>query len=272
MLPRLVLMVGFSCTAALAQDARSWIDASTGIEFVRIEKGCFSMGLPPKTFADENSDLEYRARTEAPDHQVCLDAYWLARHEVTEGQWQAVMGSRRSPRSAEHPVTDVSWDEAQVFLNKLNQLSVAGGGRRRFRLPTEAEWERACRAGAPAQRSSIGWDKLYDKAWFSSNYGDSSGRRLAGLMPVGGKAANAWGLHDMLGNAWEWVADGYQADAYTRHALFNPLHVVSDGRRVIRGGSIRTSGWMLRCEMRGWLQASDRMDTVGLRLATEDER
>jgi len=85
---------------------------------------------------------------------------------------------------------------------------------------------------------------------------------------AGGKAANAWGLHDMLGNAWEWVADGYQADAYTRHALFNPLHVVSDGRRVIRGGSIRTSGWMLRCERRGWLPASDRMDTVGLRLAT----
>ena len=159
-----------------------------GMEFAWVPAGEFLMG----STSAEADDVE------RPVTRVRISrGYWLGRHEVTQSEWQAVTGTNPSHNTGcgRCPVEEVSWEDAQEFLGRLNAR--AGGAR--YRLPTEAEWEYAARAGTVRDRYSANLDAI---AWCDDNSGAST-------QPAGRKAPNAWGLHDMLGNVWEWVQDWY---------------------------------------------------------------
>ena len=158
-----------------------------GMEFVWIPPGEFRMG---STSSEANNN-------ERPVTEVRISAgFWLGKYEVTQSEWESVMDSNPSRFSGcpRCPVERVSWEDVQGFIRRLNSQE----GREVYRLPTEAEWEYAARAGTAGDR----YGNLDAIAW----YGENSGNRT---QPVGGKTPNAWGLHDMLGNVWEWVEDWY---------------------------------------------------------------
>ena len=171
------------------------VDLGGGLkmEFLLIPAGDFMMG-------DESSE------DERPIHKVQITKpFYLGRDEVTQEQWQAVMGSNPSRfKGAKNPVESVSWEDCLKFLKKLNAMFVVRGGE--YGLPTESQWEYACRAGTTS-KWSFGDDakSLGDYAWCAKNSGGAT-------HPVGQKKPNAWGLHDMQGNVWEWCADWYVSD------------------------------------------------------------
>ena len=188
-----------------------------GIEFAWIPAGEFRMGSTSSE-ADSDEQLVTQVRISR--------GFWLGQYEVTQAEWQAVMGSNPSyfdecGRSC--PVETVSWDDAQEFIGRLNGRS----GGNRYRLPTEAEWEYAARAGTTGDRYTANLDAI---AWCGESL------LSGGTHPVGQKEANAWGLHDMLGNVWEWVEDWY--DSYPGGAVTDPRGPGSGSDRVNRGG-----GW-----------------------------
>jgi len=256
------ILLGLLALSAQGRD-NTWTEPVTGMVFVAISKNCFPMGTS-KVLAPGGS-LGWKrmgftgslTADEAPRHEVCLDAFWMARHEVRLSDWQAVMPQGEVARERSRPATGVSWDQAQDFVARLNELS---GKQQDFRLPTEAEWEYACRAG----RNEAGEPPLaevFDMAWFSGTH-----RTLLKPAPVGILKPNAWGLHDLLGNAWEWVEDGYRADAYARHVLFNPVAQGERKQRVIRGGSYRSEANQMRCGNRAFYAGDDTLPQIGFRL------
>lgn len=170
-----------------------------GMEFVKIAPGEFMMGC---STGDSQCDAD-----ENPAHRVQITkAFQIGKFEVTQAQWQAVMGSNPSTIQGDNrPVETVSKEEAQDFLAKLT----AQNDGYRYRLPTEAEWEYAARAGAPVPAS------LDDVAWYAANSGDET-------HPVGQKKPNAWGLYDTLGNVREWVSDQYARDFYSNSPVADP--------------------------------------------------
>ena len=184
-----------------------------GIDMVDIPAGSFMMGS-----SDGDDD-------EKPVHSVVLSGFQLGKHEVTQGQWQAVMGNNPSNFQncgANCPVEKVSWDAIQIFLKKLNQQTGY-----RYRLPTEAEWEYACRSGGKNQ-TYCGGNDADSLAWYPSN----SKRKTH---PVGQKRANGFGLYDMSGNVFEWVQDW--KGAYSSGQVTAPTGPSSGSYRVYRGGS-----------------------------------
>jgi formylglycine-generating enzyme required for sulfatase activity len=226
-----------------------------GVELVHVPAGCFQMG---DVFAEGEPE-------EAPVHEVCVDEFELGKYEVTQGEWKAVMGSNpsRDPacRDDRCPVESVSFDDVQEFIRRLNAR--AGGAL--FRLPTEAEWEYAARSGGRRERYS-GGERVDRVAWYAEN----SERRNH---PVGGKAPNGLGLHDMSGNVWEWTADWYADDYYSRSPRENPTgparQVGPNVDRVIRGGCKTGEADNARTSRRsyGYKRSSgDRSDKIGFRL------
>jgi cysteine-rich repeat protein len=186
-------------------------------EFSYIPAGSFTMGSP-------TSDTE-SASDERPQFLVTFTRpFLLLRHEVTQAQYQALMGSNPScfTGNSSRPVERVSWDDAMAFCAKLDQLEGVTSGT--YGLPTEAQWEYAARAGSTAPRYGI----TDDVAWYSGNSGN-------GTMPVRQKLANAWALFDMLGNVWEWTADWY--GGYAAVAQLDPTGPLSGSVRIARGGS-----------------------------------
>ena len=214
-----------------------------GIGFVRIPAGEFRMG---STSSEAESD-------EQPVTQVRISrGFWLGQYEVTQAEWQAVMGSNPSyfdecGRSC--PVETVSWDDAQEFIGRLNGRS----GGNRYRLPTEAEWEYAARAGTTGDR----YGNVDAIAWYDENSGERT-------HPVGQKAPNAWGLHDMLGNVWEWVG-GWYGD-YPGGTVTDPRGPVSSWARVTRGGSWYRWASFCRSSYRNFGTPGDRFYFLGFRL------
>jgi formylglycine-generating enzyme required for sulfatase activity len=199
------------------------------MEFVFIKGGCFEMG---DTFGDGSKD-------EKPVHEVCVGDYFLGKYEVTQGQWQTVMGSNPSyfkNCGSNCPVEQVSWNDVQEFISRLNQRSG-----KRFRLPTEAEWEYAVRSGGEWMKwsgtSSEG--ELGQYAWYSWN---SGGRTY----PVGEKRPNGLGLYDMAGNVWEWCSDWYGENYYQGSPRNNPEGPGNGSSRVLRGGSWASDPWHMR--------------------------
>lgn len=263
----LAVLAGALLPARAAPALETWVEPQTGMLFVAIAKGCFQMGSPPDAFRDDDASVTRRVReTEVPPHEVCLDRYWLGRFEVTRGEWAKLMAPVAG--DAQLPVVGVSRVAAEEFAARL---TAASGGKVRFRLPTEAEWEHACRAGQPPETKLVPTgDHLDHIAWYSSPYAGHPGDRLKTVQPVGTRRPNAYGLHDMLGNAWEWVADTYMPDGYKRHALYNPKVLEESDKAVIRGGGLRTNRRLMRCEMRAWLPATDPVPTVGFRLVREE--
>jgi formylglycine-generating enzyme required for sulfatase activity len=193
------------------------------MQFVWIKPGKFKMGSP----ADEKA-----RQTKETLHEVRITKrFWMQTTKVTQAQWEALMGSNPShfKGNPNLPVEQVSWDDCQEFLKKLNEVCKNQLGKLRADLPTEAEWEYACRAGSTG-RWSFGEDetKLGDYAWYSEN----SGNRMH---PVGQKKPNAWGLYDMHGNVWEWCKDWY--GEYEKEAVINPQGPANGQARLLRGGS-----------------------------------
>lgn len=264
----LALIAALAGGPALAAEAPLpiWQEPISGMVFVAVPKGCFSMGSPADIAPPSDSSWEHLRYTrpvnadEKPAHQVCVDAFWMAAHEVTQAQWAKVMGTTDvSARSAGKAKGGVSHAEAQVFARRLGELT---GGAQRFRLPSEAEWEYACRAGDREDVSAE--EALAKQAWHDvAEIEDAVPRRVGQLIP------NAFGLYDMLGNVWEWTADSYRADAYQHHALFNPRVDFPGSARVIRGGSVRTEPILVRCAKRGHQDPGQALPLIGLRLVRE---
>ena len=219
------------------------------LKMVWIPQGTFQMG----SRLDGN---------EKPVHEVTIrQGFYLGKYEVTQAQWEAVMGSNPSRFSGcgDCPVETVSWDDAQAFIRKLNEME----GENRYRLPSEAEWEYAARAGTTTRYS----------------WGDDIGRNLANCdgcgsrwddektAPVGSFPANAWGLHDMHGNVWEWVQDCWNG-SYEGAPVDGSAWEMDDcSRRVFRGGSWNIIPTYLRAALRSWNTTGIRSSSYGFRIA-----
>ncbi|NGZ06818.1 MAG: formylglycine-generating enzyme family protein [Magnetococcales bacterium] len=269
------LAVGIGCGMAEAAPSGSdvWQDPVVGMAMVRIEADCFAMGSREPALGA------------GPVHRVCLDSYWMGQHEVTNRQYGACVaaGACQPPErhdsgindhfrtgnedeydklgealdGPDHPVVGVSLVNGWEFVRWLSARSG-----QRFRLPTEAEWEYACRAKAGDE--PLGNETQWEaRGWSQHN---SGGRPHA----VGSKAPNALGLYDMQGNVWEWVQDHFDVTAYGRHAERNPLFVKEDLFHVSRGGSWSSPGIYLHCAYRGVSEERDRDDNLGLRVVREE--
>ncbi|MFN7696122.1 MAG: SUMF1/EgtB/PvdO family nonheme iron enzyme [Burkholderiales bacterium] len=232
-------------------------------DLVRLPAGTFTMGSPAHE-ADRRSN-------EGPQRPVTISAFWMGRTEVTQGQWRAVMGnnpSRFSSCGDNCPVENVSWDDIQQFLLKLNQLTGQS-----YRLPTEAEWEYAARAGCASPFNLGGQCRNKaepSEANFDGNTtynGSSTGVYRKATLPVASFAANGFGLHDMHGNVWEWVQDCH-ADSYagapSDGSAVNPG---ACSHRVLRGGSWFFGPNRLRAAVRLWFPPDGPMSNHGFRLA-----
>ena len=239
---------GFPIHPQPPPEQRVWTDPIMGMTFHWIPDGTFLMG---DLFDEGNSD-------EQPVHEVTLDAFWMGKHPVTQGEWRRVMGSNPAycKRGDDHPVEQVSWDDVQQFLAKLN-----GMGPNQFRLPTEAEWEYACRSGGETERYSGGNDPD-PVAWYVQNSDEST-------HPVGQKAPNGLGLHDMSGHVWEWCADWFDEMAYAKRGARtkNPLSQNdASGDHVLRGGSWSDHPKYIRAAFRDWGRSDYRGYDYGFRL------
>jgi formylglycine-generating enzyme required for sulfatase activity len=207
-------------------------DPATGMELVYVKGGCFQMG---DLYGD--GKIASSSTDEEPVHEVCVDDFYIGKYEVTQGQWKKVMGSNPSMGNTHVcvarncPVADVSWSDVQEFIRRLN----AEDGERRYRLPTEAEWEYAARSGGKVERYSGGND-VDAVSWHVENSGYRIDADRAVVHPVGTKAPNGLGLHDMSGNVWELTSDWYQGTYYSSSPRQNPTGPPSGEERVKRGG------------------------------------
>ena len=228
--------------------------AAAAIELVRVNGGCYRMGADP----DDCDALP----EERPAHEVCVGDFLIGRTEVTHAQWRAVMGADRAAASTcsrdDCPVDGVSFAEVQEFLSRLNART---GGR--YRLPTEAEWEYAARSGGRDERYA-GGKPVNVVAWYADNSGKVN-------HPVGGKAPNGLGLHDMSGNVWEMTSDWWSPTYYAVSPRENPAGPSAGEDHVVRGGC-RTGGTAnQRTTRRTFIgdrtQGAGRGGNVGFRLA-----
>lgn len=234
-----------------SQDKPTEIVNSIGMRLRRLPPGIFRMG-------DEN---EYET-TAYPDHLVQISkSFFLGVYAVTQNEYQLVMGHNPSylMQGCRHPVEEVSWEEAVEFCSRLSALPEEKEAGRLYRLPTEAEWECACRAGTTTSYP-FGNDMtdLKNHAWFLLNSGGET-------HPVGQKHPNRWGLYDMLGNTWEWCDDWY--GEYPREFVVDPKGPACGDRRVRRGGA-----WYLEPEFctpyfRAGANPRKPYDSTGLRVA-----
>jgi formylglycine-generating enzyme required for sulfatase activity len=221
------------------------LGGGVSIELLLIRPGSFLMG------SEKGED------NEKPVHKVTLTKpFYLGKFEVTQRQWQAVMGANPADfKGADNPVEMVSWEDCQAFLQKLAE-KVPG---RTFKLPTEAQWEYACRAGSNKEYS-FGDDpaKLGDYAWYLDNSASKA-------HPVGQKKANAWGLYDMHGNVCEWCADWYDS-TYPAGDATDPTGPTNGEARVLRGESWVGAATELRAANRVGTPAYYHNSHVGFRL------
>lgn len=245
-----------------------------GMKFVKVEPGTFAMGNDTP-LPDDLVRLPNRARgdfDERPVHRVSISrSFHFGAAPVTNAQYEqydpihgAVRGKLGYSNDDDEAVVFVSWNDAVGFCEWLTEREG-----RPYRLPTEAEWEYACRAGTIG-RYYWGKDEdetqIGDYAWYSDN--SSSVLEAAAAKhpnPVGQKLPNAWGLHDMLGNVWEWCVDRY--GGYTRVAQTDPLGPYSGREQVIRGGCWSNIPILLRCAKRSKCNPENRQNTIGLRPA-----
>lgn len=298
-------------TGAPKGEMGRWIESVTGMIFVRIPAGCYFMG---------QSDSEKKLLTQAvgrelyleqygdevPRHEVCVDGFWLGKFEVTVAQYDTFVRAadydsqnentnfqwfedQTAPEAldtplndipgfkpgAVHPVVRVTWQDAKAMAEWLTRNSPG-----RYRLPTEAEWEYAARAGTTTIRF---WGDAPDSACRYANVADKAAKTVwpdwsvhdcndgyAALSPVGSFRPNAFGLHDMLGNVWEWCEDVYSADAYEHRPKSNPSHSAGTLIHVLRGGGWSVAQRGIRCANRDWDLINRRDEGIGFRLLRSD--
>ncbi len=210
-----------------------------------IPPGVFWMGSP--------EDEEGRFASEGPRHLVSIDSgFWMFDTPCTQGLWEAVMGENPSQfKGPDRPVESVSWSQCQEFLTAINSRLEGF----ELSLPSEAQWEYACRAGTETARYSENLDAV---AWYSENGGNET-------QSVAGKEANSFGLYDMLGNVWEWCADVWLRD-YSEISRWSQVESAS-AHRVFRGGSWYADARYLRASYRFFDMPSDRTRSLGFRCA-----
>lgn len=242
-----------SAGAPLTMAFRDFVNQTftvNGVQFtmVAVEGGTFTMGATSEQGSDARDN-------EKPAHQVTLSDYYIGQTEVTQALWKAVMGSNPSFFKGDNlPVEQVSWDDCQEFIQKLNQLTG-----KQFRLPTEAEWEYAARGGRKSRGYKYaGGNNIDLVAWYDDNSGNET-------HPVATKQANEHGVYDMSGNVWEWCSDWY--GDYQSSSLSDPQGPSSGSNRVIRGGSYFNFARYCRVSCRCSDTPGRRFNYLGLRLS-----
>ncbi len=243
---------------------KEYVEPVTGIRFAYISRGCFTMGCYP--------DAIKCRKDEKPGHKVCVDGFWMGKFEVTQGQWEKVVGSNPSFYSGTSghrnlPVENVSYNDIQNFIKHVN--TQIGG---KVILPTEAQWEYASRNAG--KKITYPWDE--DLSEPQANCGTCSTDKLPEAFwgqttPVGSFAPNDLGLYDMAGNVKEWCRDYYDKRAYTEHKKNNPIYLEKESSRVVRGGSFSDTLTKLRCTARDKSLPGIRDDRTGFRLVLERE-
>ena len=235
-------------------------EETTGMEFVYVPGGCFQMGI---------NNGEDRAK---PMHQVCLEGFWMGRYEVTQAQWETVMGNNpASFKGANRPIESITWKDTQEFLRKLNahrnSRSLEDSGSLEFRLPSEAQWEYAARAGSQTAYSfGDNESVLGEYAWYRANSGDET-------HPVGQKKPNDFGLYDLHGNVWEWCADTWFGNYVVAPNDGSARGSLDDGKaKVVRGGSWGDVPYNLRSANRFHNTPDDRSNYIGGRVAASRTR
>jgi uncharacterized protein (TIGR02996 family) len=251
------------------------------LEFAWIPPGVFLMGSPED---EEGRVPEEGPPDEGPRHEVTLTrGFWMGTTPVTQEQYEQVTGRNPSNRCwvvdgvdvrRTAPVEEVEWHDAITFLERLSELTGEAGARRGYRLPTEAEWEYACRAGTTTRFwSGDGEMDLARVGWYEGNSADATVWPMGDgtTHPVGGKPANPLGLFDMHGNVWEWCADWYEANYYARAPKKNPCcNNPESGSRVIRGGDAWDDAASCRSASRdGWTPDCSHNDLSFRVVATE---
>lgn len=223
---------------------KAFTEPVTGMEFVWVPGGCYQMG---NIFGDVDSG-------EMPRHEVCVAGFWMGRTEVTQGQWQRIMGNNPSgfKKGVNYPVEQVSWDDAQDYIRKLNNKSGKG-----YRLPSEAEWEYAAQSGAKQEMYAGG--NLDAVAWYDGNSGGST-------HPVAQKRANGIGIYDIIGNVLEWCQDWYGRNYYNISPRSNPRGPSTGSDRVVRGGSWNLNAGYCRSTLRCRSVPDNRGNSLGFRL------
>ena len=220
---------------------------SLGMRMVLVPAGSFRMGSPPGESLRQDEEVPHRVRL--------TRAFRITATEVTQRQWLALMPHNRSPqRGDDLPVSSASWREVREFCGKLSEKEGA-----LYRLPTEAEWEYACRAGGAEE--PIGREALLSVAWCADNAQDA-------VHAVGGKTPNAWGLFDMLGNVAEWTQDAYGPYSGIEETL-DPTGPEKGATKVARGGAYRSFPPALRCAARTGTPESYQLPHVGFRVVQE---
>jgi len=227
----------------------------SNIPVVRIRPGTFVMGSAPGEAGRGEDEILHRV--------TISRAFWLGATEVTQAQWNRVMGTSpsRFGGCAACPVENVTWFDVERFLDRINALS--GGG---FRLPTEAEWEFACRTGELARAERI--DDAHANFDGREAADGDAGRFRGSPAPVGSYPPNPWGLYDLHGNVWEWCADGYAS--YPAGDAVDPVGPADAPKRVIRGGSWYFDEASCRCATRYSHAPEDRGFSIGFRVARDD--
>lgn len=249
---------GFDDHARQAHQARDrYREPVTGMTFVWLPGKCFKMGCNEREDRDCGKD-------ESPAHKVCIDGFWMGEYEVTQAQWTAVMDRNPSRfRGSDRPVEQVSFEDAITFVQKLNRITG-----RRFSLPTEAQWEFACRNRG--RHTAFPWGR--DEYQPSANCGGCDAGRFRGqTAPVGSFLPNEAGLYDMGGNVREWCRDVYDRDTYARKTGQSGKkrlsgHKKSGRARVVRGGSFVDPVSASRCRARSSFIPQMKAQYIGFRV------
>ncbi len=243
-----------------------WIEPFTSMEFVLIPAGKFLMGIP---------DAEKIRDEDAPLHPVRISKdFFIGKYEVTQGQWLAIMNenpSKFQDCGLDCPVENVNWFEVQEFIKRLNQtVAETTSAEIKFRLPAEAEWEYACRAGTETPFST-GQNLTTGQANYDGNYpypNFPAGIYRDSPVKVGSFPPNPWGVYDMHGNVWEWCQDWYCP--YPANEVVDPVGNCDSGKRVIRGGSWYFNAESARSGRRYTHSPEDRGPSLGFRLVREN--
>ncbi|MFZ5524792.1 MAG: formylglycine-generating enzyme family protein [Pseudomonadota bacterium] len=222
-----------------------WTEPKTGMEFVWAPSGCFRMGGDGEAF-------------EQPVHKVCVKGFWIGRHEVTQKQYRQIMGQDDSLfKGSNNPAERVNWHDALDFAGKMSASTGT-----KVRLPSEAEWEYACRAGS-AHELYCGKGTPEKLGWFRNNSGMTT-------HPVGQLAANDWGLYDMSGNVWEWTQDCINNNYKGAPADGSAWETGNCKMRVGRGGAWNNNEDVLRASHRKFDDAGGRDSINGIRVIRTD--